>query len=248
MKTHDIHVKRTAKFVAYILGRQPDEFGLVLDPNGFIPIKTLLKAIHEEEGWRHLRKGHLNELILNLNPAPIEIQEDAVRAVNREHLPAIQETKDLPKCLYLAVRQRAYPFILENGIRPNQNPYIILSSDSSMAERLGRRIDNHPVLITVQTENAQIRDSGFLQYGHHLFLTQFIPVGGFSGPALPKEKPAEVKRPAPKIDIKPKTPGSFFPDMTKVPSVHNKADKNKRSADKKAWQIERRKARKHKNR
>ncbi len=37
--------QQLAKFISYILARRPDEFGLVPDPNGFVKIKDLLKAI-----------------------------------------------------------------------------------------------------------------------------------------------------------------------------------------------------------
>jgi len=40
-----------AKMLAYVLGRRPDEFGLIPDAEGFVRIKDLLKALHEEEGW-----------------------------------------------------------------------------------------------------------------------------------------------------------------------------------------------------
>ena len=51
-----------SKFLVYILGRKPDEFGLVPDKDGFVKIKELLKAINEEDGWRHIREqpSHAN--------------------------------------------------------------------------------------------------------------------------------------------------------------------------------------------
>ena len=42
-----------AKFIAYILERRPDEFGLVTDKEGFVKIKELLKAITEEKEWKY---------------------------------------------------------------------------------------------------------------------------------------------------------------------------------------------------
>ena len=44
--------KQIAGFLSYVLGRRPDEFGLVLDEDGFITIKEFLKAVNEEDGCR----------------------------------------------------------------------------------------------------------------------------------------------------------------------------------------------------
>ena len=246
MKTHDIHLKQTAKFITYVLGRHPDEFGLVLDPQGFVSIKTLLKAMHEERDWRHLRTGHLNELVLNLSPAPIEVQADQVRAVIRDELPAIVEPDTLPKLLYTPVRQRAYPVVLEKGIRPSQGPYVILSSDPAMARRIGGRIDNSPVLLTVQVSAVATLQTVFTRYGRNIYLADYIPAGAFSGPPLPKEKPKETKKQKPTPVSLPMAPGSFFPDPVKIQPRPVLAEKGKRATHKKTWQTERRKARRQK--
>ena len=37
--------QKLAKFIAYILGHKPDEFGLVLEKDGFVKIKEFLKAL-----------------------------------------------------------------------------------------------------------------------------------------------------------------------------------------------------------
>ena len=51
---HKKDPKQLAKLLNYALGRDPDEFGLVPDESGFIKIKELLKALHEEDGWKLL--------------------------------------------------------------------------------------------------------------------------------------------------------------------------------------------------
>ena len=79
--TTDQHIKKLAKFLEYVLARRPDEFGLIPDPDGFVKIKTLLQALHEDPEWRHLREAHLNTLHVTERTAPIEIQGDKVRAI-----------------------------------------------------------------------------------------------------------------------------------------------------------------------
>ena len=54
---------KLSKFLTYILGRQPDEFGLVPDENGYVKTKDLMKVLAEEPGWRHVRLNQIREMI-----------------------------------------------------------------------------------------------------------------------------------------------------------------------------------------
>mgnify|MGYP002064141397 CR=1 FL=1 len=49
-KTHGL-----SKLLTYVLERKPDEFGLVPDADGFIPVADLLK-VAKEEGWHRVRR------------------------------------------------------------------------------------------------------------------------------------------------------------------------------------------------
>ncbi len=239
----DQNIKILAKFLEYVLGRHPDEFGLLLDDNGFCKIKTLLQALHEDPEWRHVRQGQLNSLLLIERPAPIEVEEDRIRARIRDQLPDIRQASELPKLLYTAVRQRAYPVVLDKGLKPGGLPYILLCGDKDKARRLGRRVDNAPVLLTVQVAAATENGVQFEQYGQHLYLTAYIPPEAVSGPPLPKEKAQTslmVKAP-PEMD-RLKTPGSFFPDFSTIETP------NKKRRGEKEWKKDRRQQRREKDR
>ena len=51
-------LEQLAKFISYILGRNPAEFGLVLDSDGFVKIKEFLKAVSEEEGLKYVCRSN----------------------------------------------------------------------------------------------------------------------------------------------------------------------------------------------
>jgi putative RNA 2'-phosphotransferase len=205
--------KQLAKFFKYILGRRPDEFGLVTDKDGFVKIKDLLKATNEEDGLKYVRRSHIKEIIITRPNHGLEIADNLIRAVNREHLPKRTFAFDPPKLLYTCVRKKAYPYVLDKGIMPTGFSKVILSSDRVLAERMGRRSDHDAVLLTVQVNHSEDKGVVFLQAGEFLFLADYIPTDCFSGPPLPKElrEPRKVdkskKEPA-------KTPaGSFFLDL-----------------------------------
>lgn len=243
MTKSDQNTAKLAKFLEYVLARRPDEFGLIPDAQGFVRIKTLLQALHEDPEYRHVRQGQLNAIVLLEQPAPIEIQDTLVRARIRDQLPVITSPDAFPKLLYTAVRQRAYPVVHEKGIRPGGLPYIMLSPDEHTAKRLGKRVDNHPVLLTIQVAAAQAQGACFQQYGERLYLADFISPGTFSGPPLPKEKVVAAEPKAPALH---KAPGSFFPDITT--DKHGNAPHQRAKRNEIDWKKDRRRARKEKAR
>ncbi len=236
--------KQLSKFLSYILGRRPDEFGLVPDDNGFVKIKELIKAVNEEDGWRHVRKGLIDELTVVLPDSPIEIADSLIRAKSVKHLYEIKPAQDMPKLLFTCVTRKSYPFALEKGVFPTRHEYVIMSSDKDLASRIGKRKDPEPVVLTVNVKSAVAVD--FLQSGELLFLATFLPVECFSGPLPPKKK-VEIKKKPVKIEPKePKTPGSFELNLEhgsgyKKPAKSKKGEKISWKRDKKRIRRESRK-------
>jgi putative RNA 2'-phosphotransferase len=188
--------KPLSRMLAYMLGRRPDEFGLVPTPDGFVTIKELLKALNEEDGWRHVRWASIAHLLATDPQAPVEVVENRIRAVDRAHLNPPMAARQPPKLLYTCVRRKAYPHVHREGIAPAGRPSVVLAADSGMALRLGRRRDPDPVLLTVQVAKAMAAGAVFLQAGERLFLVDGIAAGCFSGPPLPKPpKEAAVREP-----------------------------------------------------
>jgi putative RNA 2'-phosphotransferase len=185
--------KQLAKFIDYILRRRPDEFGLVADEQGFIRMKELLKAVNEEEGFRYVRQSHLDEIMLCVPDHSFEVVDNTIRSEFRNQLPKRTHVQHPPKLLYTCVRRKAYPHVAEKGIQPAGFSKVVLCSGVEMAERLGRRSDRSAVLLTVQVQPCIDRGVDFFQAGETLFLADFIPAGCFTGPPLPKEKPAAPK-------------------------------------------------------
>ena len=200
--------QQLAKLVTYILRYRPDEFGLVPNGEGYVRIKDLLQAIGEEEGWRYVRQGHIDEILYTLTDPPIEIDGLYVRARERGTLPGTGPAEPLPKLLYVGIRRKAYTNVSRKGIFPGAHPHIILASDMEMAARIGRRLDASPVLLTVLVQESVTRGVSFRQAGAALYLAESIPVGCFTGPPLPEEKVTEAKQPAKPPATAP-TPGTF---------------------------------------
>ncbi|MFC1859028.1 RNA 2'-phosphotransferase [Thermodesulfobacteriota bacterium] len=237
--------KKLAKFISYVLGRRPDEFGLVPDSDGFVKIKEFFKAVWEEDGWKFVRRSDIDELMMTLADPPVEIRENTIRAKRRDSLPKNEVIAGPPKLLYTCVRRKAYPHAMENGISPGSHPRVVLSASRDMAARIGRRIDQEPVLLVIQTQKAQNENVAFYQAGETLYLADYIPVGCFSGPPPPKKKTEKPKQPETEAPKTRDLPGSFFLDIS---SEYGKQKEQTRKQKHKeiAWKKERKRMKKQK--
>lgn len=209
-------VEGLCRFMAYVLARRPDEFGLVPDSDGWISVKELLQALHEEEGWRHVRQGHINELMMDQGRNVFKLDGVSMKAAERHFPePVPVAPKDLPKLLYTAVRSRAHPVVMEKGLTVPEGRWIVLSASRAMASRIGRRKDPEPVILEIGAASAGAVGVGFFSFGD-LFLAESLPdecILGPQAPPRPPAPPAKTSGPSKEKDLPIRsgdfTPGSF---------------------------------------
>jgi len=236
-------ITKLSKFLLYVLGRRPDEFGLIPDHDGYVKIKELIKALSEEEGWRHVRRALIDEILITSPAPPFEIKDEYIRAKNRDKLSEQTISLDLPKLYYTCITEKSYTSVLEKGIFPTRYPYVILATEREMAERIGKRRDPQPALLTVHVQQAI--DSGivFYQAGELLSISDFIPANCFTGPPLLKKKPEPKKTEKPLKKKTEPTPGSYIvniKDDLRIPKRKKQKDKTP------SWKRDKRKLRREK--
>jgi putative RNA 2'-phosphotransferase len=228
--------------MAYILGHRPFEFGLVPDPEGFIPFKELLWAMHEEPGYGYVSQGSMNEVLLSEDRSLFEVKEKRIRALARQwELDLENPAQSLPKLLFLGIRSKAHPVAMEKGLRAVEGTYHALSPDRDMAVRMGKRRDQHPVILEIMAQKAQTEGTVFHAFGD-LFLTIEIPARYIAGPPVPKEaiqareeKPQKTEQKPPAFNA-----GTFALDMNRDMDRTRRVKGKK----KKGWKEEARRFRK----
>jgi len=232
--------------LVYMLGHRPDEFGLVPDSEGFIPYKELLQAIHEEEGWRYVRRSHINEVLLGGDRSLFESEDERIRSAEQRweldlHTPA----RFIPKILFTAVRRKAHPVVMEKGLRAARNRYLTLTPVREMALRIGRRRDKEPVLLEILSDADREGRALFFSFGD-LFLSPQIPPRFIAGPPVPKEmlehRKDKEKEKEKVIKVLPTPdPGTFTLDPSRDPDPYRRAKGKK----KKGWKENARKMRRN---
>jgi len=228
--------RQLEKLVSYILGRRPDEFGLVLDEEGYIFLRDLVRAISEEPGWGYVRKSHINEILMTSREPPFVIENEKIRAVNRDDALRFREDILVPGLLYHCVRRKAYPVVCRQGILPLGQSRVFLATTQDLACRMGKRREPAPILLNVQARKASEAGVRFLRHGEFIYVTDHIPVGYFTGPPLPEErkKEASVSKREP-VAVPKGLPGSFTLDVKRSQSLQRQALKRKGLKKEVAW-------------
>jgi putative RNA 2'-phosphotransferase len=238
-KSHDI-----GHMMAYVLGHRPFEFGLVPDAQGFVSYRELLQALHEEPGWGHVKEGGIREVLMGEDRFLFESDEGRIRAISRRWAFDEAEKVQLPaKILFLAIRRKAHPVVMEKGLLPIDATRYVLSPDREMAERIGRRRDPEPVLLEIMAEAALKERIVFQRLGE-LFLAHEIPVKFIAGPPVSKSvikarQEKEVKKPAQPAAAQ-FQPGTFLLDLERDPHVPRKDKGRKKRSWKEAARKDRR--------
>lgn len=235
------------RILRYALGVAPAEFGLLPDEDGWVSIKELLAALNQDEGWRHLRQGMLNDAATRLAPELVELNEKRIRVSERSYEPPDYSASP-PAHLYLGARRKAWPVLNRRGLEePHDGRPWILATDKEAALRLGQRRDSEPVLVTVQAHQAQDQGVVFPAWGQY-FLCAWAPASCLMGPpvgeAIPSKKSAKPA-PSPSGPVLP-TPGTMPGSFLLAQEDVEKPYKRKGITKDIAWKRDRRKDRREK--
>jgi putative RNA 2'-phosphotransferase len=236
-----------SRFMLYMLGHRPDEFGLLPDKEGRLTLKEILRVLHEEPGWRYVREIHLREVLLGKDRSLFEWEGERIRAVERRwRLNLSEPGRDVPKILFVGVRRRAHAYVMEKGLSSPQG-CLVLSPDRTMALRMAARRDPKPVILEITTALARNEGVAFYPFGD-LFLAPLIPSSSIAGPPLSEEdrlarearkiSRAKKEQPPPVVDF---TPGSFVLEPGRDPDRSRQKGRKQRG-----WKESARKARREK--
>ena len=233
-----------ARMLTYILAHRPDEFGLVLSAEGFIPVKQLLQALAAEPGWSFVRRYHLDQLAGLMSPPAFEVQGELIRSLKPEPAELRRPPGEPPPALlYAAIPPKAHARVWEEGLKPPPDRELVLAATPDTALKLARRRTPDPILVTIQAQAAARRGTSFTGYGEGLYLAPALDRDLLQ---LPPPPPAPEKPKVEKARPQAPTPGSFFPDlpgMLQPPAKYQ----GKRKKDEPEWKSGTRALRRQRN-
>jgi putative RNA 2'-phosphotransferase len=202
-----------AKVLIYVLCHRPDEFGLVLDPEGFVSVKQILQALAAERGFSHARRHHLEQLAGLLTPPRFELAGDKIRGLAPGPADLRRPGESPPALLYIAISPKAHERVFEAGLRAPAGQELLLAPSKELALKFGRRRSPDPIVVTVQAQAAARAGVALVAYGEDLFLAREIG-RPFLQLATPPVTPARPEKPKPeKAPPSRPLPGTVLMDL-----------------------------------
>ena len=126
------------------------------------------------------------------------------------------------------------------------HPWVVLSLNSEMAVRMGRRKDPLPVLLTVNVQKMLSRGLIFHQIGQALYLAESVPVDCFSSPPLAKQRIKPQKEATIEETYPQKSAGTFLLNLTDPKQVEPRVRAKQRKKEI-AWKKDRKRQKKRKD-
>lgn len=168
---------RLSKFIALVLRHRAAEFGLALDPEGFVPVDELLGAMHRERGWSWVGREHLEEIIATQHKRRYEIVGDDIRAIYGHTLETAISYPQVtpPATLFHGTARRFLAAILRDGLKPMQRQYVHLTDDPQLAALTGKRRDPQPAILHVAAFRAHAEGVAFFRADNGVFLARAVP-------------------------------------------------------------------------
>ena len=166
-----------SKFLALVLRHRAKDFGLALDPEGFVPLDELLGAINRERQWSWVRAEHIEDVIATQEKRRYEIVDGDIRAVYGHTLETEISYPQVapPDMLLHGTARRFGDSIRREGLRPMKRQYVHLTDDHALAVLTGKRRDPQPLILRIDAARAHATGTVFYRADNGVFLAKAVP-------------------------------------------------------------------------
>jgi len=169
---------RVSKYLAKYLRHSPHEFGLALQPGGWVSVDDLLDAAR-----RHGFPIGYDELVevVETNDKQrftFDVSGELIRA-NQGHSVEVDlqlEEREPPEVLYHGTVERFLPSILSEGLNKGRRHHVHLSKDVETARSVGAR-RGQPVVLEVAAGRLHRVGHRFYLSANGVWLTGLVPPG-----------------------------------------------------------------------
>lgn len=172
------HLIRLSKTISHALRHKPEEYGLVLDAEGWVAVEDLLTALRGRFGTRQtISLTEIEAIIAESEKQRFELRDGKIRAFYGHSTPTKIEKVAVvpPVILYHGTTRRATETILREGLRPMNRQYVHLSTDERTARTVGLRRTGNPVILRIAALDAYQQGINFYLGNEDIWLADPIP-------------------------------------------------------------------------
>jgi putative RNA 2'-phosphotransferase len=152
-----------SKLLSLILRHRPDQFDVILDPEGFADLRDVLVAVRKH--FHDATQRDLIAVVQTVEPQKqrFSILDGEIRANYGHSLAGRIEhpAGEPPGVLWHGTCDRSLPGIVERGILPMKRQYVHLTLDWELAARIGAR---HGTACVISVDAARAYAEGVVFY------------------------------------------------------------------------------------
>lgn len=168
-----------SKLMSYLLRHHPEEADLTLDPEGLVPLTTLVTAISQRRGYAWVTAEELRHVVNTSDKQRFRLEGDLIGA-RYGHNRQISEVEPgnpviPPELLYHGTPRRAVASILAAGLQPRDRQFVHLSTNPATAQNVGQRRDDQPAMLLIRAREAHAAGITFYAPTPDTYLARAIP-------------------------------------------------------------------------
>lgn len=166
-----------SKEISYVLRHAPQEYGLTLDEQGWVPAEDLINALKKREKYSDLTLQDIADMIQASEKKRHQLVDDRIRALYG-HSTEEKIKKDAvqpPDVLYHGTAHKFLEKILEQGLISKDRQYVHLSQDRETAITVGKRRDDNPAILHIDAVTAWKDGIKFYHGNETIWLADDIP-------------------------------------------------------------------------
>lgn len=172
----DARLVRVSKMMSLVLRHKPEQFGVLLDPEGYAPIQDLVRALRESIPDASI--DDVRRVVETIEPdkARFSIAGTDVRANYGHSLSEriAQQRVVPPEILLHGTSDKAVPAIRQDGIRPMRRQYVHMTTSLDLAARVGARHGKAHIL-EIHALRASEAGCAFYRANEFFWLADFVP-------------------------------------------------------------------------
>ncbi|MFD8500712.1 RNA 2'-phosphotransferase [Amycolatopsis sp. NPDC059657] len=169
-------LKRVSKKLSFHLRHEPDLIGISLDPQGWVSVDVLLRAL-ASHGFP-LTRAELDEVVANNDKRRFAFDETGtrIRASQGHSVSVDLALPDAvpPAVLYHGTVARFLGSIMRDGLKPGARHAVHLSATTDTAVSVGAR-RGKPVILSVDAAAMHLAGHKFQLSANGVWLTQAVP-------------------------------------------------------------------------
>jgi len=175
---NDRELDHLGRVLTGILRHFPDRYQLPIDPQGWVSLPQIVRAISQRHPAYHwLRVQHLVAIAETDAKGRYEVRDDRIRATYGHTVEVDLDlpTENIPDRLYYPVTGDEAGIVLEVGLRPSDRKKVHLSKTAEDAHAAGSVRTPEPIILEVDAARARAAGIVIKQAGKTVYLVDLVP-------------------------------------------------------------------------